>query len=326
MSDSFKTRILQRSSLLLRAGGVMVQRPDILKAEDFILRTARLVDRHRYAYLFKGASAEPVVAALAPYQNADGGFGNALEPDLRGSASQPVTVYSAFAALDDIGRLRGEMVTRAVDYLSSVTTPAGGVPVALANVREAPRAPFVNVRDKPAPGLLPTASLAGLLLKHHVEHPWHSTAMSFCWSTLEALKETHPYEVEHSLIFLEYAPDRTRAAKQAERLRRVVRDGRLVLLDPSDPTSARVAKGYAPGELHTPLSYAPWPDSLARQWFSDQEIERALDALAGGQREDGGWMFNWRVWNEATTLESRGLVTIDALKTLRAYGRLPDQA
>lgn len=303
----------------------MAQRPNIQKAGDFILRTARLVDRLRYACLFKRGSAEAVVAALAPYQNPDGGFGNALEPDLRGSASQPVTVYSAFAVLDDIGRLRGEMVTRAVDYLASVTTPAGGVPIAFANIREAPRAPFVNVADKPVPGLLPTASLAGLLLKHHVEHPWLTTATSFCWSALEALKETHPYEVEHSLIFLEHAPDRIRAAKEAERLRGFVRDGRLVLLDPSDPTSARVPKGYAPGELHTPLNYAPRPDSLARQWFSDQEIERALDALAGGQQEDGGWMFNWRIWNEATTLESRGQVTIEALKTLRAYGRLPVQ-
>ncbi len=303
----------------------MASRPDLDAAENFILRTARLVDRHRYACLFRGASADPVIAALAPYQNADGGFGNALEPDLRGSASQPVTVYTAFAALDDVGRLQGEMVTRAVEYLASVTTPAGGVPVAFANVREAPLAPFVNVSDKPAAGLLPTAALAGLLLKHDVEHPWLITAAAFCWSALEARKETHPYEVEHSLIFLEHAPDRARAAKEAERLYRVVRDGRLVLLDPSDPTSARVPKGYAPGELHTPLNYAPCPKSLARSWFSEQEVERALDALAAGQREDGGWMFNWRVWNDATTLESRGQVTIEALKTLRAYGRLPEK-
>ena len=52
-------------------------------AEDFIWRAARLLDRHRYALLFADGSAEAVLEALRGYRNADGGFGHALEPDLR---------------------------------------------------------------------------------------------------------------------------------------------------------------------------------------------------------------------------------------------------
>jgi hypothetical protein len=68
--------------------------------------------------------------------------------------------------------------------------------------------------------------------------------------------------------------------------------------------------------------FAPRPDSLARRLFTDEIIDAHLDALVAAQQEDGGWPINWQVWTPATGLEWRGWATIEALKTLRAYGRL----
>ena len=48
---------------------------DRAAAETFIWSTARLLDRHRYAMLFEGGPAEPVIEALAAYQNPDGSWG-----------------------------------------------------------------------------------------------------------------------------------------------------------------------------------------------------------------------------------------------------------
>ena len=59
-------------------------------AYTFILNNARLLERRRFAYLFGGGPREPVLAALRAYQNPDGGFGNALEPDKRTPTSQPI--------------------------------------------------------------------------------------------------------------------------------------------------------------------------------------------------------------------------------------------
>jgi hypothetical protein len=56
---------------------------DLEGAWDFILRNARVLDGRRFAFRFDGGDSADVVAALRPYQNADGGFGHALEPDLR---------------------------------------------------------------------------------------------------------------------------------------------------------------------------------------------------------------------------------------------------
>src|SRR5258708_30771428 len=99
----------------------MSDTPRIADAETFIWLSARLVDRQRYSVLFKNGSPGDVVAALQPYQNPDGGFGHALEPDGRGPDSQPLHTHSALLMLDEIGRFDAPMVSHALDYLASVT-------------------------------------------------------------------------------------------------------------------------------------------------------------------------------------------------------------
>ena len=59
------------------------RQPNLAAAADFIWRNARLLERHVFSRLFLGGSAKAAVAALLPYQNPDGGFGNGLEPDIR---------------------------------------------------------------------------------------------------------------------------------------------------------------------------------------------------------------------------------------------------
>src|SRR5690349_9511899 len=73
------------------------------RATDFIWRNARLLERHLFAYHTAQGSADQVRAALRAYQNADGGFGNALEPDKRCPASQPIDAEMALRVLAEIG-------------------------------------------------------------------------------------------------------------------------------------------------------------------------------------------------------------------------------
>src|ERR1700710_3001196 len=80
---------------------------DHAAAEKFIWTTARLVDRHRYSILFADGPAGPVVAALGGYRNRDGGFGHALEPDLRCPSSQPAPTLYALEILQEAGAAAG---------------------------------------------------------------------------------------------------------------------------------------------------------------------------------------------------------------------------
>ena len=288
----------------------MTMIPNLSQATDFIWRTARLLERHRFAYLFLDGERQAVLEALRPYQNPDGGFGNALEPDVRGPVSQPVPTWTALCILDEAEAFADPMVTRACDYLLSITTEEGGVPSVLPSVRNYPHAPWWETEEQPPASLNPTAAIAALLHKHRVEHAWLTAATAFCWRKLDTLDTTNAYEMRAILPFLDFAPDRQRAEKVFARVGPKILEQKLVTLTPTTMD-----------ETHTPLNFAPRPQSLARTLFSDKVIEVQLDALASAQQEDGGWQFNWFAWNPAAALEWRGVVTIEALVTLRAYGR-----
>ncbi|WP_157250160.1 hypothetical protein [Nonomuraea typhae] len=282
---------------------------DILRdAETYLRLHARLLDRYRFEALFRGGDRQRVLDVLRTYQNADGGFGNALEPDLRGAGSQPEPVEVAFHILDELDAFSDPMVTAACDYLVTVTTEDGGVPFVLPSVRETPRAPWWETPDNPPGNLVPTASIAGLLHKHGVEHPWLGPATAFTWEAIARIKdETAPYTARAVVAFLELVPDQERAEAEYDRLKDVILAN--VSLDPD-----------AAGDAHFPLDFAPSPSRLP--WFETPVIERHLDALAGRRLPDGGWGINWTTWTPVVEHEWGGYLTVARLLTLRAYGRL----
>lgn len=294
------------------------------RAGSFVWLTARVLEQRRFAYHFLETSpvaADAVETALAAYRTADDGYGHALEPDLRGPAPQPLHAGYALRVLDTIGRCAGQRAERVCRYLTVASTPEGALPAVLPSQRGYPHAPFVPVLDDPPGELLATGPVVGVLHRNEVWHAWLFRATEFCWAAVDSLTRSHPYEIEAAVAFLDGVPDRPRARAAADRLGRLVREQRLVVLDPERKDDCPPAPGYAPGEHHFPYDYARAPESLARSWFTDEEMTRALDHLAGEQREDGGWPVNWRRWTPAAALEARPMVTIEALRTLRAYGR-----
>ncbi|MFE9867635.1 hypothetical protein ACFYPZ_33790 [Streptomyces sp. NPDC005506] len=291
------------------------------RAEQFIWLTARVLEQRRFAHHFLAGGADAVETALTAYLNEDGGYGHALEPDLRGPVSQPLHTAHALNVLDSIGRCSGLRVERICRFLTDVSTKEGALPALLPSQRDYPAAPFIPLVDDPPAALLATGPVVGLLHRNAVWHAWLFRATDFCWAAVDALEHSHPYEIEAAVAFLDGAPDRARAEAAADRLGRLVREQRLAVLDPERRAGYPVAAGYAPGEHHFPYDYARTPDSLARRWFTDEELERSLDHLASEQQADGGWPLNWRQWAPGTTLEGRPLVTLKALLTLRAHGR-----
>lgn len=294
----------------------------LARAERFIWLTARVLEQRRFAHQHLGGSADAVETALTAYANEDGGYGHALEPDLRGPVSQPLHTAHALSVLDSIGRCGGLRVERICRYLTEVSTKEGALPALLPSQRGYPAAPFIPIVDDPPAELLATGPVVGLLHRNEVWHAWLFRATDFCWSAVDALEVSHPYEIEAAVAFLDGVPDRRRAEAAAERLGRLVRDQRLAVLDPDRRAEYPVAPGYAPGEQHFPYDYARTPASLARRWFSDTEMERSLDHLAAAQEPDGGWPVTWRQWAPGTALEGRPLVTLRALETLLAHGRV----
>ncbi|KPI19870.1 hypothetical protein OK074_7718 [Actinobacteria bacterium OK074] len=299
-------------------------RSALTRAEHFVWLTARVLEQRRFAYHFidgGDGGADAVETALAAYRNEDDGYGHALEPDLRGPTSQPLHTAHALHVLDSIGRCGGQRVERVCRYLTSVSTPDGALPAVHPSQRGYPAAPFVPIPDTPTSSLLATAPVVGLLHRNEVWHAWLFRATDFCWQAIESLQSTHPYEAEAAVAFLDSAPDRSRAQTAADRLGRLVRDQNLVALTPAHLKDPPVSPGYAPTEHHFPHNFAPTPNSLARAWFTDEEMTHSLNLLTTQQHPDGGWPITWHQWSPTPTQESRPRITLDALLTLRAYGR-----
>jgi hypothetical protein len=287
---------------------------DLDAAADFIWRHARLLDRHRFAHLFLGAPGEPVVRALRAHVNPDGGAGHALEPDVRGPASQPSGVQHLLEMLGEAGAPDDPMVGDACEFLVSITREDGGLPFVLPSVADHPHAPWWQAAD--ASSLTQTAANAAALHELGARHGWLEGATGFCWERIEAGRVEGAYDARFAVAFLDAVPDAARAEAALDRLGPQLVDAGLVALEP----------GQA-GELtFTALEYSPAPEARSRRMFPADAVESALDALAAGQQDDGGWTFAWPEWSPAATLDWRGYLTVEALKVLRANGRLAEDA
>ncbi len=264
----------------------MKKTPDFDAAAEFMATRARVLDRRVFQRLFQGGAAEPVRDAVAAYRNDDGGFGHALEPDLRAAASQPAAVEMALRIMDAADAWDEHLVRDAIDWLTSIAPSEGGATFVLPTLSQGPHAPWWVPAEGNPVSLIQTGQIAGVLYARGFSHPWRDAATEVMWRGIDQLTEPNAYEMFGVLAFLQHVPDRPRAENALQRIGRSLRA--LATLDPN-----------AEGETHSPLDFAPLPDSIARALFDDATIEAHLNHLAGAQREDGGWTFNWPAWSPA---------------------------
>ena len=281
---------------------------DVAAAEQFIFANARALDRHRLAVLMHDAPVQRVLDALRAYRNPDGGFGHALEPDVRTPHSEVAAALTALHMLAEIGAHDHPMVEEVGAWVGSVADPDGGLPFVLPTAAEYPHAPWMVPSDG---GSHLTFAIAGELWEAGSGDPWLPVATEWCWAKLERPDELSAYWVKFSLDFLDRVPDAERADAAIESLRsRLDEDGTIPV------------PGGTEDERLTPLTLSERPRARSRALFADGQIEADLDALERGQQDDGGWTFDWLAWSPGQSVEWRGALTLRALAILAAHGRL----
>jgi hypothetical protein len=284
---------------------------DIGAAKRFIYDAARLLERHRLAVLSGDASAGRVLDALRPYRNDDGGWGHALEPDLRGPDSQVSGALSALEVLAELGADADpevmRLVTGTADWLASVALPDGRVPHVLASAADYPAAPWMRPNDD---GFL-TFATAARLWELGVRHQWLDAATAWCWSQLDGETPVDGYTVMFALNFLDAVPEPDRVAEAVERLRPALSDDGTIAVE-----------GGQDDEKLRPLDLSARPGAPSRALFTEAQISAELDRLEGEQLDDGGWDFDFLHWSPGQTVEWRGIVTLGALRTLGQHNRL----
>jgi hypothetical protein len=284
---------------------------DTTAARRFVTLHARLIDRRRM-------DGDPglIRSALAAYQNPDGGFGY-LEPDLPDPGSQPITALAALELLHEIGAPADDpLITGLARWLETVTNSDGGLDFVLSYDTDAiPHAPWMAPPDERSSSLHMTAAVAAAAHRAGMAQgpggPWLERASAFVWERLEHPGPRPGYETKYAIGFLDAVPDRERAEATLDAVARTL------------PSRESIAvSGGTEGEALTALTVAPRPGHAGRRLFDAGAIERQLDELADGQQPDGGWTFDWLAWNDAVAWAWRGKLTVDALHTLAANGRL----
>jgi len=281
------------------------------KGSAFIWENGRFLERAVFEHRFLNGSPDHILAILAAYQNEDGGFGHALEPDLRAPDSQPLFVEFALRTLYDCRLRAPALVARACDFLEKNSDLARGIPTIFPASLSYPHAGHWNNPGAVQPALDRLTGLVGLANWQGARHPWLEQAVEACVAYLSANRFSDVHTIMNAFCLVESLPKGKNSDALFQKL-----TGELFH---ADSFSLEVpVKGYA----MTPLALAPSPDAYCRPIFTDSQIEAHLDELASQQEPDGGWPISWDPPGEMARLEWRAYATVSALSTLHAYGRI----
>ncbi len=259
-----------------------------LRAREFLRQHARPIERARYCYHFGCTPAVDARVALAAYQNQDGGFGRALEPDCRLPDSSVLATTVAFQLMREMGVPPADRLVKAAVRWTQAAfeRTLDRWPLIPPEVDGWPHAPWWTWSPPGHRGFTvnPGAEL--------VAHLWHyhevadATFLAYVTDLAESLVTALPARIElHDLLSLvrlaetpavpavlrNKAADRARAAAPA-----------LVVRDPQAWSTYAAA----------PLLLAPRADSLLTPVLGTATASH-LDYEIAHQAPDGSWGPNW---------------------------------
>lgn len=296
-----------------------ITREALEKAKAFVAATARPVDQALLAFQLdpRPSNALSAYRALGAFQNADGGFGHGMEPDLRTPRSQAISTSFAFQYLRRLGvDVRHPLVVRGVDYLVQTVDRQRWVwKVIDEGVEEGVHAPWWNLVNLEARFnsfvFNPTAELLGYLYEYSAIVP--SDVIAGVQRTVVAALEEPPgnldaYDVA-CCVRLQRSPG------LPDELRQRLEPYLLAYFESTDGSDEHL-------DL---LQLIPDPGAFGYE-AAKEAIARQVSALIERQSADGGWRPFWN-WSEVDTCawhkaeaEWAGILTREAVVCLQNHG------
>lgn len=305
------------------------------RARDFVAQHARPLERARFAHLIDGAPVQAVIDKLTEFQVDSGGFGRALEPDVRAPEASVIATLTAL----DIARMHRvpadhPLVEGACTWLlhQAQADERGRIvwPFLPASAQHSPHAPWW---DQSEPGQLadtfsgflanPGLALTAHLFRYAAAAPGHLDL-----HLLETLSAQ-----ARELAGVGLPPDEVNAHDAAAHLA-----GELTVPEPLRREWGGYLAWVLPDRIMAtpqdfgsygihPLWIAPAPTHpLAAVIYS--QVMVALDQVIASQREDGSWepFWDWGgqhpdEWSKARR-EWQGSLVIRNLDALKNWDRL----
>jgi len=299
------------------------------KAREFLITQARSLERSLFNHYFEDAPVDLVVAELKKFQNSDGGFGNALEPDMRSPSSSALATEMGMQILAK-AEISAEhpIVNAAVAYiLSSIHPDTLTWRVAPLDVNDHPHAPWWHDEGGSLKRtfddylITPRAGIIAVLHQYAELLPvgWLS---KMTYSTLNAIKKMDAEKFSGGGDALVYTRKLAEAPGLAPKDKSWLTEKVQQLADQNVARKPEEWSQYcAP-----PLKLAPTPVCITSGVLADC-LPTHLDYIIEKQHPEGFWDVTW-AWSdypddwEIAKGEWRGYLTLETLLSLRAYGRM----
>jgi hypothetical protein len=173
------------------------------KAKKYIYKNARPLDMARWKYLFEDGCKDGVLAVLEMYQNNDGGFGNALEPDCWNPASAPIQTWVATEIIRELHIEGGKhaIVQGILRYLDSGKDFDGKVWAnSVPTNNEYPHAPWWSYTSEQEQSYNPTACLAGFIVKYaDRDSSVYALGCKLVKESYQYFKDNYPLDSMHTV-------------------------------------------------------------------------------------------------------------------------------
>lgn len=274
-------------------------------ARRFVYRTARPLDLARWKFHFENGSAQPVLEALAAFQNEDGGFGNAVELDYWNPVSSPIQTWKATEFLREcrVTDPQNEVIQGILKYLASGKDfdPIRRVWFQeLKSNNDHPHAIWWTYK----PEIIqcqynPTASLTGFYLKYaNRAEPFWATALQMAQETCRqwlTIGNDDMHVTSCMIELYEYCTEAQVEIGDMEALRQSLIKAVKFELD-------REAEQWDTGYVCMPSHFILSPQSM---FYADNAelVHREINRILQRQLADGSFEVPWKWWTDYPEFE-----------------------
>jgi len=302
----------------------VLSRQAFAASREFLEGTARPLELARFRHAFLGAPARTVLDALGAFQNEDGGFGHALEPDLRTPDSSVLCTSVALQILRSLEiSTEHAFVSSSMRFLmADLDREQWGWRIIPQTAESSPRAPWWYQKGREAHfrafSLNPTAEILGYVYdyREHVDE-----------GALRAVSDRVSWELSRPAVLVMHEVLCCLRLFRTRNLPDPLRDQLRARLDQALPRAVTCEPEEWSGYSLRPLQVADAPESPFLADIRDAVAEN-LDYEIASQNGNGSWTPTW-AWDD-TFPEARakardewsGVITLDKLLTLRRFGRI----
>ncbi|MBQ8227934.1 MAG: hypothetical protein IJZ88_02870 [Clostridia bacterium] len=286
-------------------------------ANKFILQNARPLELAVYRYFFENESNQAVIDELSNFQNDDGGFGNAIEPDFFNPNSSPIATNDAIITLHRVNALNkdSDIVKGIIRYLESHDSFDEDKKrwlFAIDSNKDYPHAIWWEKKGDGISNFNPSISLATFLICYGNRKSYYEEILKEGFEYLKSSKEISGDDLNCFLLAYELL--------QTNNINNILdlKSFRNLLCNAIDNTICKDIKKYG-------VEYVPMPSAIfagTYKEFITSEIKPLIlaerDILGKLQMEDGGFDITWKWYTQYTEFEQarawwRPRITIEKL-------------